>query len=129
MSVQSIRPFDQVRAAFAPSLWLRMGRGVLVGFGYLLIGVGAIGTVLPGHLGAPVLAVGLVVALRSSFQARRQFVELQHQHPKLLFPVRRLLRREPEVAPVIWQAALRLERAVLPKSWRFAKRTRRRFAR
>jgi len=89
--------------------------------------VGAIGTLLPGHLGAPILAIGLVVALRSSFRARRQFIGLQQRHPKILFPVRRLLRREPEVIPVAWQALLRIERGVLPRRWRFAVKTRRRW--
>ena len=37
-------------------------------------------------------------------RARRQFIGLQRRHPKILFPVRRLLRREPEVVPVAWQA-------------------------
>jgi hypothetical protein len=110
----------------APSL-RRLGRGLAAGVGYGLIVVGAVGTLLPGHLGAPVLAGGLVLTLRSSFRARRQFIGLQQRHPKILFPVRRLLRREPEVAPVAWQAILRVERGVLPKSWRFAVKTRRRW--
>ena len=100
---------------------------MLAGFGYALVALGAVGTLLPGHLGAPVLAVGLVVSLRSSFRARRRFVDLQHRHPKILFPVRRLLRREPEVIPVAWQALLRFERLVLPRSWRFARKVRRRW--
>jgi len=33
------------------------------------------------------------------------------------------------VAPVAWQALLRVERGMLPKSWRFAAKTRRRFSR
>jgi hypothetical protein len=71
--------------------------------------------------------VGLVLSLRSSRRARRTFINLQHRHPRLLFPVRRLLRREPEVIPVTWQALLRFERLVLPARWRFAVRTRRRW--
>jgi len=119
MSVASLRTSVSLHAANSLSFGLRVGRWLLVGFGYALIAVGAVGTVLPGHLGAPVLAVGLVVSLRSSFTARRRFVDLQHRHPKLLFPIRRLLRRQPEVLPVIWQATLRFERLVLPRSWRF----------
>jgi hypothetical protein len=129
MSVQSIRAFNPFRAVLGSALWLRLGRGLTIGVGYLLIGVGAVGTVLPGHLGAPVLAVGLVVALRSSFRARRQFIGLQQRHPKILFPVRRLLRREPEVIPVAWQAMLRFERLILPRGWRFAGKIRRRLRR
>ena len=125
MSVAVLRSLNPLRAI----PWRRVGRWAAVGAGYVLIAVGAVGAVLPGHLGAPVLAVGLVVALRSSFRARRQFVEAQHRHPKILFPVRRLLRREPEVAPVAWQAVLRMERRVLPRRLRFAAKARRRWRR
>jgi len=126
MSAAVLRTLNPLRA-LRPAPWRRAGRWLAIGVGYALIVIGAIGAVLPGHLGAPVLAVGLVVALRSSFRARRQFVEAQRRHPKILFPVRRLLRREPEVAPVAWQAVLRLERRVLPRSWRFAVKARRRW--
>ena len=125
MSVAVLRSLNPLRAV----PWRRVGRWAAVGAGYAMITVGAVGAVLPGHLGAPVLAVGLVIALRSSFRARRQFVEAQHRHPKILFPVRRLLRREPEVAPVAWQAVLRMERRVLPKRLRVAVRMRRRWFR
>jgi hypothetical protein len=126
MSVAALRSLNPLRALrWQP--WRRAGRWLGIGLGYTMIAVGAVGAVLPGHLGAPVLAVGLVVALRSSFRARRQFVEAQRRHPKILFPVRRLLRREPEVAPVAWQALLRVERGLLPRRLRFAVKTRRRF--
>jgi hypothetical protein len=128
MSVAALRSLNPLRALrSSPSR--RVGRWLLIGLGYAMIAVGGVGALLPGHLGAPVLAVGLVVALRSSFRARRQFVEAQHRHPKILFPVRRLLRREPEVAPVAWQAVLRLERRMLPRRLRFAVKTRRRWRR
>jgi hypothetical protein len=127
MSVVSLRSFNPFRAAVGHPLLRRIGRGLAAGVGYGLIVVGAVGSLLPGHLGAPVLAVGLVMTLRSSIRARRQFIGLQQRHPRILFPVRRLLRREPEVAPVAWQALLRIERGILPRSWRFAARTRRRF--
>ena len=110
----------------APSLWRRLARACLVALGWLLIGVGAVGALLPGHLGLPLLIVGLIVVLRSSREARRQFIGLQRRHPKLIFPVRRLLRREPEVFAVAWQQALRLERLVLPRAWRPARVVRRR---
>jgi hypothetical protein len=93
------------------------------------MGVGLIGAVLPGHLGVPVLVVGLIIVLRTSRPARRQFVGLQRRHPKLVFPLRRLLRREPEVMPVAWQQLLRAEKLVLPRKWRHAARLRRRYLR
>jgi hypothetical protein len=64
--------------------------------------------------------------LRHSFWARKQFIRVQRAHPKLVFPIRRLLRREPEVIPVAWQQVLRIERLVLPKRYRIAVRWRRR---
>ncbi len=129
MSVASLRTSVSLHAQRGLSFGRRVGRWALAGAGYVLIVVGAVGTVLPGHLGAPVLAVGLVVSLRHSVKARRQFIGLQRRHPKLLFPIRRLLRREPEVMPVAWQTLLRLEKRVLPRSWRFAGRARRRLRR
>jgi predicted membrane chloride channel (bestrophin family) len=77
-------------------------------------------------MGMPMMVIGLMLVLRNSFKARRRFVEIQKAHPKVVFPVRRLLRREPEVVLVFWQVYLRSERLVLPKRYRFAVATRRR---
>jgi hypothetical protein len=126
MSVASLFSSNPVRAVASLPIWRRVGRSLGLGVGYVLMGVGAVGTALPGHLGAPILAAGLVITLRGSFRARRQFIGLQRQHPKILFPVRRLLRREPEVMPVAWQALLRFERMMLPRRVRFAVKLRRR---
>jgi len=93
MSVVSLRSLGPLRAAIGHPFLRRIGRGLAAGVGYGLIVIGAVGSLLPGHLGAPVLAVGLVLTLRSSFRARRQFIGLQQRHPRILFPVRRLLRR------------------------------------
>ena len=120
MSVASLLSSNPLRAVAGLPLWRRVGRLTVVGTGYGLMVVGGIGAVLPGHLGAPVLAAGLVITLRGSYRARRHFIGLQRQHPKILFPVRRLLRREPEVFPVAWQAVLRFERMMLPRAARFA---------
>ncbi|HWF00035.1 MAG TPA: hypothetical protein VG248_09595 [Caulobacteraceae bacterium] len=111
------------------SLRRRVARGALLGLGWCLTVVGAVGALLPGHLGLLPLIIGLIIVLRSSIQARRQFVSLQRRHPKVMFPIRRLLRREPEVLPVAWQQALRFERLLLPRRWRMARRIRWRFFR
>jgi hypothetical protein len=105
-----------------------------VRFGLVLLGLaivlaGILIAPLPGPGGIPVIVVGLMIVLRNSFKARRQFVKFQRAHPKMVFPIRRLLRREPEVFPVFWQQYLRIERVVLPKRARFAVKTRRRFKR
>jgi hypothetical protein len=108
------------------ALGLRFARVALLALAWLLIVVGVIGTLLPGHLGVPFLIVGLIILLRSSFQARRRFVGFQRRHPRVMFPIRRLLRREPEVFPVAWQQFLRFERLVLPRRFRLGRRLRRR---
>jgi hypothetical protein len=104
-------------------------RLLIVAFGTVLVVGGFVLALLPGHLGLPLLVVGLILVLRNSPKARRQFIELQHRHPRFVFPVRRLIRREPEVFPVLWQQMLRLERVVLPYRWRRAVSWRRRYFR
>ena len=47
----------------------------------------------------------------------------------MVFPIRRLLRREPEILLVAWQQVLRIERLIVPRRLRFAVRTRKRFRR
>ena len=102
----------------------RVLRVVLVVLGLLLILGGALIAPLPGPMGLPLTVVGLMLVLRNSFKARKQFVRFQHAHPKLIFPIRRLLRREPEVVLVAWQQALRIERLIVPRRWRVAVRWR-----
>ncbi|MHB8528449.1 MAG: hypothetical protein ACYC8V_02935 [Caulobacteraceae bacterium] len=124
MTLACARP--SLRAA---ALWRRLARATLLGLGWILIVVGVVGAILPGHLGLPLLVVGLIIVLRSSFQARRQFIGLQRRHPRFVFPIRRLLRRDPEVLPVAWQQVLRIERLILPRRWRPARALRHRFFR
>jgi len=111
------------------AIWKPLARAVLVTLGMSLIAIGVVGSLLPGHLGAPVLVVGLIVVLRNSPPSRRRFIGLQRRHPKVLYPIRRLLRREPEILPVAWQQVLRLERLLLPPTWRVVGKTRRRLRR
>lgn len=111
------------RAARGTLRWLAIGAGVL------LIVSGLVLAVLPGHLGIPLLAVGLILVLRNSRRARRHFIHIQRRHPRFVFPVRRLIRREPEIFPVLWQQVLRIERLVFPPAWRRAGHLRRRYLR
>jgi hypothetical protein len=110
---------------FAREIAGRIGRWLLLalGFAIMLVGLGL--AALPGHVGLPLLVIGLMIVLRNSFKARRQFVRMQKAHPKMVFPIRRLMRREPEIVLVFWQQYLRVERLVLPRRIRFAVRTRR----
>lgn len=101
-------------------------RMALVGLGLLIMLLGVPIALLPWlHIpGALIVATGLVIVLRNSFTARRHFIRAQRRHPKIVHPIRRMIRREPEVIPVIWQQMLRSERLVLPKRVRFFRRVR-----
>lgn len=93
----------------------RIKRLALMGLGFAVMGLGLLIAPLPGPGGIPVTAVGLVLVLRNSWWAKRQFIRLQYARPKWVYPFRRLLRKKPEIAPVFWQQALRAEKVVLRK--------------
>jgi hypothetical protein len=94
---------------FARELAARVARWLLLGLGLVL------------------MVVALMIVLRNSFRAKRQFVRAQRAHPNMVFPLRRLMRREPEIVQVFWQQYLRVERLVLPSRFRFAVKSRRYF--
>ena len=104
----------------------RLIRFGLLSLGFAIVAFGVVIAPLPGPGGLPVIVVGLMIVLRNSFKAKRQFVRMQKAHPKMIFPLRRLLRREPEIVPVFWQQFLRLERLIVPARMRFAVKARRR---
>ena len=113
---------------FAREVLARVGRGLLLALGglFILVGLTIEFLPLPLHLpGMAVVVIGLMLVLRNSFKARRLFVEIHRSHPRMVSPMRRLLRREPEVVQVFWQVYLRSERLMLPKRLRFAVRVRR----
>jgi hypothetical protein len=120
-SLRVTRAADEVARQVAA----RIGRWLLIALGILLMVMGVAIAPLPGPMGMPLVVVGLMLVLRNSFKARRQFVRFQHAHPKMIFPIRRLMRREPEVVQVFWQQCLRIERVLLPSTARFAVRSRR----
>ena len=97
----------------------------LATLGIVIMGLGVPLALLPGHLGLPLLLLGLMLTLRNSMGARRQFVRWQRRHPNILFPLRRLLRRKPEIAPVFWHQSMKLERLIVPRRWRRMGRWRR----
>ena len=99
----------------------RIRRFGMVLLGFAIIGFGILIAPLPGPGGIPVIVVGLMVVLRNSFKARRQFVRLHRAYPKTLYPIRRLLRRDPEVVALFYLQTLRVERLLLPKRIRFFK--------
>jgi len=87
----------------------------MMSLGFLIIGLGVMIAPLPGPGGVPVIALGLVLLLRNSWWAKRQFIRAQYARPKWVYPFRRLMRKNPEIAPVFWQQALRAEKVVLRK--------------
>lgn len=103
----------------------RVARIALTVLGGLVVVLGLVIAPLPGPMGLPVMVVGLMLILRNSFKARRQFVRFQMAHPKIARPLRRLLRRDPEVILFFWEQTLRLERLLVPKRWRIAVKWRR----
>lgn len=114
---------------FAREVAIRIKRTGLVLLGFAIILGGILIAPLPGPGGIPVIVVGLMIVLRNSFKARRQFVKLHRAHPKVLSPIRRLLRRDPEFMPVFYHQTLRVERILLPRRIRFVKGIRRAFRR
>lgn len=94
-----------MRAPRAPDAANRDFAARLVRFGLVVLGAvivlaGVLIAPLPGPGGIPVIVVGLMIVLRNSFKARRHFVRLHHAHPRVISPLRRLLRRRrPQPAP------------------------------
>lgn len=85
--------------------WLMMALGfVFLAAGFLLI-------IIPGHYF--LVLIGLILILRNAFWARRQFIHLKRRHPNWVMPLRKLLRRNPQVASVFWQQVLKFERLFL----------------
>ncbi|MFT4075200.1 MAG: PGPGW domain-containing protein [Asticcacaulis sp.] len=92
--------------------------------GLVLMAVGVVITPLPGPFGVPVILLGLIILLRSSMWVKRLFMRLVKRHPKLLKPLRAMLRPGAKVVAMLWLQALRLERRVLPKNRRMLYRFR-----
>ncbi|MDP1631276.1 MAG: PGPGW domain-containing protein [Caulobacter sp.] len=109
----------------AREMLARAMRSLLFILGLAIVAAGVLIAPLPGPGGLPVIVIGLMVTLRNSFWAKRQFIRFQRAHPKVVFPIRRLLRRDPEIIPMVWQQLLRMERVVLGRKQRFARRMRR----
>jgi hypothetical protein len=105
----------------------RIRRFGMVLLGLAVIAAGVLISPLPGPGGIPVIVIGLMIVLRNSFKARRQFVKLHRAYPKTLYPIRRLLRRDPEFVALFYHQTLRVERLLLPVRLRFVKGLRRRF--
>lgn len=100
-------------------------RWMWIGLGLALMAVGLVGVFLPTHLLGVFLVLGLILVLRNSRSARKRFVHMHRAHPRFIHPLRRLLRREPEVLLVAWQQMLRVERLIPHPRFRVLVRGRR----
>ena len=60
-------------------------RWALMAGGLLVVMLGILIAPLPGPGGVPVIAVGLMLILRSSFWAKRQFIRAQYARPKWVY--------------------------------------------
>lgn len=85
----------------------------MMALGFVVLLAGIIIAPLPGPGGIPVITVGLMIILRHSYWAKRQFIKAQRRKPNWVYPFRRLMRKKPEFAPVFWQQALRVEKLVI----------------
>lgn len=99
----------------APRFGQRLKRLGMMASGALIVVAGAVIAPLPGPFGLPIALVGLAMILRNSVAAKRAFIRAQYARPKFVYPFRRLLRRRPEFAPVLWQQMLRVEKLVLKR--------------
>lgn len=94
----------------------RLWRGVMAGLGFLIVVLGVIIAPLPGPMGLPVSIAGLIIVLRNSYWAKRQFIRIWRRHPKWLTPVRRLLRPRAKFLSIIWHQMLRTEKLVISRT-------------
>lgn len=96
----------------ASGLARRLYKAAGMALGFLVIVLGILIAPLPGPGGLPVIALGLVLVLRTSYGAKRLFIRALHRWPRQLSPVRRLLRRNSPFVSIFWQMMLRTERFV-----------------
>ncbi|MFO1014074.1 MAG: hypothetical protein U1E50_09950 [Caulobacteraceae bacterium] len=121
--VPAVLPPARNQAGF----WSNLARPMLIAVGWVLIVLSPFVGILPGPGGIPVFVAGAVLVLRNSRGARRWFIRLQRRHPKWVSPLRRMLKKRPDLAPWAWQTVLKIERTIVPRSWRAAADLRRRF--
>ncbi|MGN6423948.1 MAG: hypothetical protein ACTHLA_11615 [Asticcacaulis sp.] len=86
--------------------------------GAFLIALGAVVTPLPGPFGVPIMLVGLVLILRGSVWVKRLFVRLMQKYPRVMRPLRALLRPGARVVSLLWLHSLRIERRFVPQRFR-----------
>lgn len=94
----------------APRFTRRLLRSGGVALGVAIVLAGAVIGALPGPGGIPIVALGLMVILKSSRGARRLFIRAQRRWPRALTPVRRMLRDPSQILPALIAPLRRLAR-------------------
>ena len=92
--------------------------------GILLMGAGIVIAPLPGPFGVPIILLGLIVLLKSSTWVKRVFIRLGQKYPRIVKPLRALLRPGAKVVALMWLHTLRIERRILSPRFRFMYRFR-----
>jgi hypothetical protein len=90
----------------------RLNKAAGMALGFLVIVLGVLVAPLPGPGGIPVITLGLILVLRASYGAKRLFIRAYYRWPKVLSPIRRLLRRNSPFVSIFWQMMLRAERFI-----------------
>jgi len=120
------RPYSRRRGK-ASGVAGKVARAAGLALGLLVVLLGIVIAPLPGPMGAPVMAVGLVLILRASPGAKRLFIRANRRWPRVVGPLRRLLRPNPPIAQIFWQQILRMERLVTSRGHRMVARLRKGF--
>lgn len=71
----------------------RVRQLVLIGMGWTIIALGVLIAPLPGPGGIPVIALGGMLLLRNSADARRLFVRAKRRWPRVFYPFEKLRQR------------------------------------
>jgi predicted membrane chloride channel (bestrophin family) len=121
---------ERPRRPQGSALLRRLNKAAGMALGFLIILLGLLIAPLPGPLGLPIVALGLILVLRTSTGAKRLFIKAHRRWPRVLSPVRRLLRRNSPFVSIFWQMVLRMEKFVtrghgLMAGWRRSLRRRR----
>ncbi len=85
---------------------------LLITIGAVLMALGIVVSWLPGPFGLPIVILGLVLVLRHSTWFKRRFMRQVRRHPRLLGPVRAILRPHAKILALIWLSLLRCEKGL-----------------
>lgn len=106
------RPPGLFRMIWRQSGMERVQRILGLILGLIIIILGVLIAPLPGPFGLPIAVFGLVIALRSSYWARRVFIRFRRKYPRLGGYLRAMLRKRARFGVILWSMMLRTEHLV-----------------